>query len=119
MILITGGEASGKRSFARALGYGGADMADGVLDVCPVVFHAERLAAETERPPEELADALAQKEVVICTEVGGGVIPLEREQRLAREAAGRLSVLLAQRADTVVRMVCGIPAAIKGELPCR
>ncbi len=119
MILITGGEGSGKRSFARTLGYAGADMADGVLDARPVVYHAERLAAEKDRPPEELADDLARKEVVICTEVGSGVIPLEREQRLAREAAGRLSVLLAQRAETVVRMVCGIPAAIKGELPCR
>ncbi len=118
MVLIVGGEASGKRSFARTLGFRDGDMADGTLDGRPVVFHAERLAARG-RAPEELADLLARKEVVICTEVGSGVIPADREQRLAREAAGRLSILLAQRAEAVVRMVCGVPTAIKGALPCR
>ena len=71
---------------------------------------------------ENLADALLEplctKELVLCCEVGSGVIPLSREERQAREATGRLCVLLAQRADAVVRMVAGIPTAIKGVLPC-
>ena len=37
--------------------------------------------------------------------------------RADREAAGRLSCLLAARADAVVRVFCGIPTVIKGELP--
>ena len=40
-------------------------------------------------------------------------------ERRGREAVGRLCVRLAQRAECVVRMVCGIPTVIKGELPCR
>ena len=64
----------------------------------------------------ELYDALADKEVVICNEVGSGVIPVERNVRLGREAAGRLCVLLAQKAEAVVRMVCGIPTIIKGQI---
>ena len=36
--------------------------------------------------------------------------------RLGREAAGRLCVLLAKDAEAVVRMVCGIPTIIKGQI---
>ncbi|MBS6323232.1 MAG: bifunctional adenosylcobinamide kinase/adenosylcobinamide-phosphate guanylyltransferase, partial [Clostridium sp.] len=48
--------------------------------------------------------------------VGSGVIPVERNVRLGREAAGRLCVLLAKDAEAVVRMVCGIPTIIKGQI---
>lgn len=65
---------------------------------------------------ESLADRLAQKELVIATEVGGGIVPADPAEREAREAAGRLARLLAERADTVVRVFCGIPTVIKGEL---
>ena len=65
-----------------------------------------------------LADALAARPVVIATEVGGGVVPVDPAQRAAREAAGRLSCLLAARAATVVRVCCGIPQLLKGEWPC-
>ena len=39
-------------------------------------------------------------------------------ERAAREAAGRLACLLAARADTVVRVCCGLPQLLKGEWPC-
>ena len=65
-----------------------------------------------------LADALAAHPVVIATEVGGGVVPVDPAQRAAREAAGRLSCLLAARAETVVRVCCGIPQLLKGEWQC-
>lgn len=60
-----------------------------------------------------LADRLSQKEVVIATETGCGVIPLDPRERRNREAAGRLSCLLAERAETVVRICCGIPQVLK------
>ena len=61
-----------------------------------------------------LAQQLARNEVVIATEVGGGVVPVDKNERAAREAAGRLGCLLAQRADAVVRVFCGIPVYLKG-----
>ncbi|HRM61132.1 MAG TPA: bifunctional adenosylcobinamide kinase/adenosylcobinamide-phosphate guanylyltransferase, partial [Gemmiger qucibialis] len=64
-----------------------------------------------------LADELAQYDVVTATEVGGGVVPIDPAQRAAREAAGRLACLLAERADCVVQMFCGLPTVLKGELP--
>lgn len=62
---------------------------------------------------ESLADRLSQKEVVIATETGCGVIPIDPRERRNREAAGRLSCLLAERAQTVVRVCCGIPQVLK------
>ena len=64
-----------------------------------------------------LAEQLAQKAVVIATEVGGGIVPMDAGERHNREQAGRLACLLAERADTVVRVCCGIPQVLKGELP--
>ena len=119
MLLIVGGEGSGKRTFAKSLGYTQADMADAALDRRPVLFHLEEMAFRDPERVEELLPFLEEKEVVICNEVGSGVIPVDRRERAGREAAGRLCILLAQRADGVVRMVSGLPTAIKGELPCR
>ena len=106
MIFITGPLFSGKRAYARTL--------CGEDELCP---DAQALAAqETDLPA--LADALAARyKVVISTEVGGGVVPVDAGERAAREAAGRLACLLAERADTVVRVFCGLPMALKGELP--
>ena len=64
-------------------------------------------------------DARAANPVVIACEVGGGVVPLDTEERKNREKAGRLACLLAARAETVVRLCCGLPEVLKGELPCR
>ncbi|MFR5990926.1 MAG: bifunctional adenosylcobinamide kinase/adenosylcobinamide-phosphate guanylyltransferase [Faecalibacterium prausnitzii] len=76
-------------------------------------------AAETQTPEqlETLARELAEYDIVIATEVGGGVVPMDAEERAGREAAGRLACLLAERADCVVQMFCGIPTVLKGELP--
>ena len=119
MLLIVGGEGSGKRTFAKSLGYVDADMADAVLDDRPVIFHVEQMIFREPACADELLPSLERKDVVICNEVGSGVIPVERGERVGREAAGRLCVRLAQRADCVVRMVSGLPMVIKGELPCR
>ena len=115
MVLIVGGEGSGKRTYAESLGYKREQMADAVLDERPVIFHVERMVAADHAASPALLEPLCKKEIVICCEVGSGIIPAEYEQRLTREATGRLCVRLAQRADAVVRMVCGIPNVIKGE----
>lgn len=117
MILIVGGEGSGKRTFAETLGYSRDQMADGVLTDKPVVFHVEAMVEQNLDQADRLHQALREKEVVICNEVGSGIIPVDRNRRLGREATGRLCVLLAQEASCVVRMVCGIPTVIKGQLP--
>lgn len=112
MIFVTGPLFSGKRECIRnALHLSPEDFA------ARAVWDVERLAAGAP-DLEALAEELSAREIVIASELGGGVVPIDPEERAAREAAGRLSCLLARRADTVVRVVCGLPQALKGELPC-
>lgn len=112
MIFVTGPLFAGKQNYIRR-----------ALRLSPeefsrrAVWDVQDLAAgETDLPA--LADALAEREIVIATEVGGGVVPTDASEREAREAAGRLACLLAARADTVVRVCCGLPQVLKGRLPC-
>ena len=103
MIFITGPLYSGKRTFAAR--FGGRQ-----------IFDVQTLAAAAP-DLEKLADELAAYDVVIATEIGGGIVPMDAGERAAREAAGRLACLLAARADCVVELFCGLPTILKGELP--
>lgn len=80
------------------------------------IAEVQALAAEAE-DLEKLAEELSAYDIVMATEVGGGVVPVDAGERAAREAAGRLACLLAARAGCVVQMFCGIPTVLKGELP--
>ncbi len=114
MILILGGDASGKRTYLESLGYGPEDIADGVLDGSKALYGLEKLVAADPEGAAALVPILLQKEAVTCCEVGSGVIPIRYEQRQTREATGRLCIRLAARAEKVVRLVAGIPTIIKG-----
>ena len=110
MIFITGPMFSGKRTAAmKLLHCSREELAE------HAVWEAEKLACDC-GDLEKLADELAANEVVIASEVGAGIVPADAEERRNREAAGRLAILLAQRADTVLRVFCGIPTVLKGTL---
>lgn len=113
MILVIGGMASGKLDYVRSLGYREEEIADAVLDDCPVLYNLQDLVFADPDASPRLFSALLEKEVVVCHEVGSGIIPAKAKDREAREATGRLCSLLAQRADRVVRLVCGIPLILK------
>ena len=132
MILITGGTSSGKATFARNLaaqhGWSEDDIAfnveellwgqvEGAGQIAPAgddaADHADRKALSA---TPELIERLAAKAIVTCSEVGAGIVPLDARERAWREAVGRMSCELASQADAVVRMVCGIPVVLKGEL---
>ena len=94
MIFVTGPLFAGKREYIKkALGLTDAELA-------------------------ALAEELARYDIVIATEVGGGVVPTDAGERAFREAAGRLSCLLAEKADIVIRVYCGLPQLLKGDWPC-
>lgn len=121
MILVTGAVASGKRTFVRGLGYGENDFAfvsqAGEWDQGGRVVVDAQLLALGGVPSQEVLARLASTDVVIYTEVGAGVVPLDRGERAWRERAGRLACELAARATCVVRVVCGIPQVLGGSLP--
>lgn len=51
--------------------------------------------------------------ILICDEIGNGIVPMEAEERNYRERTGRILERLAAQADEVVRVVCGIGQKIK------
>ena len=111
MIFLFGPLYSGKKEVAMKLLH-----CDASELARRAVWDVQELAAKSGDLPA-LAEELAKYDVVIATEVGSGVVPVDGSERAAREAAGRLNCLLAQRADAVARVFCGIPMVIKGRLP--
>lgn len=113
MILVIGGRAQGKLAFAKET-LGATDYADGVLDDKNCICHLEtavRRGADIPALEEYLVhhpDA-----VILCDEVGCGIVPMEKAERIWREEVGRLCCYLAKRAERVYRVFCGIGERIK------
>lgn len=125
-ILIVGGACQGKREYAK--------NAYGLKETEILPWNEEREAASCIadlhlRVRACLEKGLTQQEVlekllpfcrgkiVLCDDIFCGVVPLDALERQWREVTGRLLCRLAQEADSVIRMQCGLPQAIKGELP--
>ena len=51
--------------------------------------------------------------VVVCDEIGLGIVPMDPFERRWREETGRALCILAESAERVVRVYCGIPQVIK------
>ena len=115
MILIIGGLASGKRAFAVSeYGFSDMEMADAVLDDKPVIFNLQNLIAQNPGEAQSVLPDLLKKQIVICNEVGCGIVPLSHIEREIRESVGRTCIFLAQNAEKVIRLCSGIPTVIKG-----
>lgn len=108
MILVVGGIASGKRSYVRSLGYDDAQMSESLASDAPVLLALEELLRKGPLSSDE-REALMRKRVVVCCEVGQGVVPMDAGERAWRELVGRTCAELASRSERVVRLVCGIP----------
>ena len=129
MKLILGGYAQGKLNYAVTK-YNVAE--DHVFEcVLPSIEEAEKLEGtiivsslhkwirkrikEGGRPEEEIS-AFVKKHadsVIICDEIGNGIVPMDPFERVYRERTGRILVKLASDAEEVERVVCGIAQKIK------
>lgn len=67
-------------------------------------------------PVEELKarQELWQDKIFICTDISSGIVPLQADERAWREMTGRVMIYLAQEAEEVIRIFCGLPQRIKG-----
>lgn len=137
MILITGGKYQGKLEAASKLC---TFEADDVLDFekyCnkdlssqldidlknkKVWYQLEeyiRFLAKSNLSIEEITDKIIDlyeneaPKVAVISETGAGVVPLDRIENNFREAAGRVSIFLAEKSDRVYRVVCGLTMNIK------
>ena len=125
MMVITGGVGQGKLAYAlERTGLGEGDVAytaeqawDRPIFAGVTGWIREALARGED--PDAALDALLDGRpelVLIFDEVGCGVVPLDEGERLWREKAGRCACRAAARAQTVVRLLCGLPMALKGSL---
>ena len=97
MILVIGGRGAGKRSFVTdVLGFSPEQFAENG----PVLYGLEELDP---LPPLE---ALLGRAVVVCREVGCGVVPMDRGDRDRR-------CDLAREAEAVYRLQCGLAMRLK------
>ena len=111
MIFITGPLFAGKKTYIRSA----LSLSEERFSECAVWDVQELVPCED---LNALAAELSEKPIVIATETGGGVIPADPMERKKREDSGRLACILAERADTVIRVCCGLPQLLKGEWPC-
>ena len=136
MILIVGGRAQDKRHFAESCIKAreqspDAKRAEDIPESHPQIMGElqtavrQWLAELPETEKEEEAASLARKfratvlkdvsrdGILICEEIGLGIVPADREERLWRDVTGRLCCLLAEESEEVYRLWCGLPQRLK------
>lgn len=122
MIFVIGGAHQGKKAFARSLGYGKIAVAD---ESAPLDFSTgalcglERWVLGCVKRDESAVERFAEMEdlwrdcLLIGTDFSCGVVPMNAQLRLWREENGRLNSYIAERAERVVRIFCGLPQELK------
>lgn len=126
MMLLIGGAFQGKKkAAAKYCQLDEAQFIDGkICDLeavytCKGIVHfheyikrALTASVEVKNIPEKLLAANPDI-VIVCNELGYGVVPVEKFEREYRETVGRICCDLAEAADEVIRVVCGICTVIK------
>ena len=124
--IITGGAFQGKTEWAKRA-YPGLEWTDGgacgleEIRACRAVFRFHEFVKRwllAGRSREELEGILLEEGrslVAVCDEIGCGLVPVDAFEREYRETTGRVMTALAERAERVDRVVCGIGVRIKGE----
>ena len=114
MTLIIGGAGQGKLDYVLGkTGYGPDQVAR-----TPEEAETRPVFAGLEHWPELDENKLLSANpgiILICDEVGCGVVPADPARRARREAVGRLCCRLAARAERVERIFCGLPMTLKGD----
>lgn len=112
MELYIGGYAQGKLDYVKSL-YG--DSREIWND-----FHLwVKEAVEEEKMPEIIEEEIFLKIeknpdiIIISDEIGNGIVPMEEKERFYREYTGRVLIKIAEKADKVTRIICGVPQRIK------
>lgn len=62
---------------------------------------------------EDFVTAQSEDLIVICAEVGSGLVPMERADRRFRENVGSICQNLVKKSTKVTRVFCGIPTVLK------
>lgn len=127
MKLVIGGTAQGKLEYVLSKYEVQKNMVwDGILpddrDLEPGIvtinhFHqwVKSCMRDGKCPEDEITAFLDSHEdcIILCDEIGNGIVPADPFEREYRERVGRILVQLAKRAEEVERIICGIGQKIK------
>lgn len=127
MVLIVGGAYQGKTDYAiKNYSLDSSDIVSGkTLDFdntdrikCISDYHeAVKRFVDNGTDPIEISEKLIEKNpdiIIIMNEIGNGIVPIDKSQRVWREQTGKTGCFLAERADEVIRVICGCGVKIKG-----
>ena len=126
MKIITGGRYNGKLEYAVGkLGFSVSEVLDlektdinqavSVINEYPVLYHLEAFIKNSISEGIDFNSVIDgytashRDGVIICDEIGSGVVPAEREDDEWREAVGRTMCRLAKASGGIIRITCGIP----------
>ena len=124
MKFITGSAYQGKLEYAKKL-YPGAEWTDGAgcslqeILSCGAVDHFHlfvRRWLQEGKTPQELIRAILDKNrdlIIVCDEIGCGLVPTDAFEREYRESVGRICTQLVEYADEVYRVTCGIGGRLR------
>lgn len=128
MELYIGGYGQGKLAYVLAQKKGEKlQIADGAnaLDLLfegegiPVFCHLHlwcRRMLQEGREPEVFLQEMLEKHpnmILISDEIGNGIVPMEAFEREYRERLGRMLIMLAEKAERVERILCGLGQRLK------
>ncbi len=125
MILVFGGAYQGKKEFVSAkFGFSLEDMfictEKDEIDFSKSVISdfEEYILGAIRRDENPLAFVNANKaklrdKIIIITDVGSGIVPISKEQRLFRDNVGKVTQILSRESDEVYRVFCGIGEKLK------
>ena len=130
MKVVTGGRYNGKLEYVtEELGFSGSEILDlGNTDIAealsvmkdhPVLYHLEafiKKAIPKEIDFNAVIESYVQARpdcVIVCDEVGSGIVPVKREDDEWREAVGRIMCRLACKAGGITRITYGVAEEIR------
>ncbi|MBM7698904.1 bifunctional adenosylcobinamide kinase/adenosylcobinamide-phosphate guanylyltransferase [Kurthia huakuii] len=126
MHIVIGGAFNGKRAYVKQLidaVWYEQQLPESVQGNIVIAGLEGLLRAHLEEEEEQVAAIFAEKLrdlnaqsdelIVILTDMGRGVVPLEKEQRQLRDTCGRLYQLLFNEATTITRIWYGLPEILK------
>lgn len=126
MIMVIGGSFQGKEQFVKdtlkkdIAFLDGSDCTYEEIFTCEGIrnFHlfVKRFLLEEERL-DTLAEEVSEKNpeiVIVSDEIGYGIVPIDKTERLWREKTGRICCKLMQKTKEAYRVMAGCGMKIKG-----
>jgi len=119
MDLVIGGAYQGKLDYAReTFGLSEADVCLCTAEAAAnpeqrCWYHYEQYVLFCLRRGEKPQLPTRSDAVVIADDIFCGVVPLDAETRLWREETGRALTAVSKASDSVTRIFCGLPLALK------